>query len=267
MTVGKRSLPAFALVFAMTAVWVVAVPASWAQSKQGKDYGSRKNACGCFVCGTPLYVVFPNADSDCAGILAESACPESLAGLSQEQRQAFCQKVRAAVIFGSFKESCPTLAPYCGPDRPPDKDPASGGGASLPTPANPDRDGLGDGFGGPPSAPPKGGVSPPRLAYLIVGAPGGGKPVTAFTVYLDRAACPLPLAASNQPSDPAAATHVVRGRILRVDGRVRIEAEASDMSGAAKRGPFVGEASGEGAAAVSTATRAMTKQMNLVCRR
>lgn len=267
MTRKYGSALTLVLTIAMAALWAGVIPASWAQSRQGKDYGTRKDACGCFICGTPLYVYFPDAASDCAGILAEDACPVSLSGLSHEQRDAFCQKVRAAANVSSFKESCPTLAPYCGPDPPPKKDPASGGGASLPPPANPDRDGLGDGFGGPPPAPPKGGVSPPRLVYLIMGGPSGGKPVTAFTVYLDRAACPLPLAADNPPAEPSAAKHVVRGRITRGDGRVRIEAESNEVGGGAKRGPFVGEASGEGAAAVTSATRAMTRQMNLVCRR
>jgi hypothetical protein len=145
------------------------------------------------------------------------------------------------------------------------KNPPSGGTAALPP--NPDRDGLGDGFGGLPPAPPTGGISPPRLVYLIMGAPSGGKPLIAFTVFLDRAACLVPLANNNQPSDPAAAKHVVRGRIARSDGRVRIEAEASELAGGAKLGSFTGEAEGEDAAAVAKATRAVTEKMKLVCAR
>ena len=100
-----------------------------------------------------------------------------------------------------------------------------------------------------------------------MGVPGGGKPVTAFTVFLDRAACLLPLAANNQPSEPAAAKHVVRGRIMHGDGRVRIEAEASALAGGAKLGPVTGEAKGEDAAAVTKATRVVTEKMKLVCAR
>ena len=96
---------------------------------------------------------------------------------------------------------------------------------------------------------------------------GHDQPVTAFTVFLDRAACLLPLAANNQPSEPAAAKHVVRGRIMHGDGRVRIEAEASALAGGAKLGPVTGEAKGEDAAAVTKATRVVTEKMKLVCAR
>jgi hypothetical protein len=153
------------------------------------------------------------------------------------------------------------------PDETATKDPPSGGTAALPP--SPDRDGLADGFSGPQPAPPPpaGGVSPPRLVYLIMGAPGGGKPLVAFTVFLDPAACLVPIANNNQPSEPAAAKHVVRGRIARGDGRVRIEAEASELAGGAKLGSFTGEAEGEDAAAVAKATRAVTEKMKLVCAR
>ena len=100
-----------------------------------------------------------------------------------------------------------------------------------------------------------------------MGAPSGGKPHIAFTVFLDRAACLVPLANNNQPSEPTAAKHVVRGRIVRSDGRVRIEAEASELAGGAKLGSFTGEAEGEDAAAVAKATRAVTEKMKLVCTR
>ena len=49
--------------------------------------------------------------------------------------------------------------------------------------------------------------------------------------------------------------------------RVRIEAEASALAGGAKLGPVTGEAEGEGAAAVSKATRALTEKIKLVCAR
>ncbi len=104
----------------------------------------------------------------------------------------------------------------------------------------------------------------PKLC--LVGA-SGGKPLVAFTVFLDRAACLVPLANNNQPLQQAAVKHVVRGRIARSDGRVRIEAEASELAGGAKLGPFTGEAEGEDAAAVAKATRAVTEKMKLVCAR
>ena len=154
------------------------------------------------------------------------------------------------------------------PDETATKDTPGVGTATLPP--SPDRDELADGFRDPQSAPPPppaGQVSPPRLVYLIMGVPSGGKPVSAFTVFLDRAGCLVPMADNNQPADRAAAKHVVRGRIARGDGRVRIEAEASELAGGAKLGPFTGEADGEDAAAVAKATRALAEKMKLVCAR
>lgn len=136
-------------------------------------------------------------------------------------------------------------------------------------PSIPDGDGLADGFGGPPPAPsppPPGGLSPPRLVYLMQW-PSDGKPVTSFTVWLDRSACPLALDQNNRLSDSAAAKHVVRGRIMRRDGRVNIEAEAQERPGGARLGPVTGEAEGEDAAAVAKATRAVTEKLKLVCAR
>lgn len=136
-------------------------------------------------------------------------------------------------------------------------------------PPNPDRDGLADGFGGAPPAPPAppaGGVSPPRLVYLMM-LPSDDKPVTSFTVWLDRAACPLALDQNNRLADSTAARHVVRGRVIRRDGRVHIEAEAQERPGGAKLGPFTGEAEGEDAAAVAKATRAVTEKLKLICAR
>ena len=257
----------FGRLLVASALLVSHVPPSSAQQGQDK-YGNRKKECGCYVCGKPLYVYYVHKEKDCAGILAEPQCAGALESLPPADRASFCQKIKAEVKFSSFKDSCPSFAPYCEPDTTPAQGPASGGTASLPP--NPDRDGLADGFGGAPPGPPvppKGGVSPPRLVYLIMGVPGGGKPVTAFTVYLDRAGCLLPLAANNQPSNTAAAKHVVRGRIVRGDGRVRIEAEATALAGATKLGPATGEAVGEDATAVAAATRAALKQMKLVCAR
>ena len=259
----KWLAPASALALAASALFASHVPASLAQQGQQFPPSSRKPACGCYVCGKLLAVTFE--DKDCYGILAADACGESLANMPKAKRESFCQEVKARVGFTSFKDSCPVYAPYCGSEKTAAQGPASGGAASLPT--NPDHDGLADGFGGPPPAPPTGQLSPPRLVYLIMGVPGGGKPVTAFTVFLDRAACLLPLAANNQPSEPAAAKHVVRGRIMHGDGRVRIEAEASALAGGAKLGPVTGEAKGEDAAAVTKATRVLTEKMKLVCAR
>lgn len=134
-------------------------------------------------------------------------------------------------------------------------------------PPNPDGDGLADGFGDPspaPSPPPAGGLSPPRLVYLMPW-PSDGKRVTSFTVWLDRKGCPLPLDQNNRLADSGAATHVIRGKVIRRDGRAKIEAEAQERPGGAKLGPFSGEAEGEDAAAVTKATRAVMEKLKLVC--
>lgn len=258
----KWSTPSFALTLAASALFASHFPASLAQQEQKFPPSSRKPACGCYACGKLLAVQFGYKPGECFGILAVDACGESLSSFQKEKLDSFCQSVKANST--SFKD-CPVYASYCGPEKTAAQVPASSGAASLPP--HPDRDGLADGFGGPPPTPPTGQLSPPRLVYLIMGAPGGGKPVTAFTVFLDRAACPLPLAANNQPAEPAAAKHVVRGRIMHGNHRVRIEAEASALAGGAKLGPVTGEAEGEGASAVSKATRALTEKMKLVCAR
>ncbi len=146
-------------------------------------------------------------------------------------------------------------------------DPATGG---ADPPAGPDRDGLEQGFYGPPPAPsPPPAAQPPmprRLVYLMPW-PTDGRRVTSFTVWLDHAACPLPLGPDNRLADSSAAKHVVRGKVIRRDGRVRIEADAQQRPGGMKLGPFTGEAEGEDAAAVAKATRAVTEKLKLVCTR
>jgi hypothetical protein len=107
---------------------------------------------------------------------------------------------------------------------------------------------------------------PRRLVYLMPW-PSDGRRVTSFTVWLDNAACPLPLGPDNRLADSSAAKHVVRGKISHRDGRVRIEADAQQRPGGAKSGPFTAEAEGGDAAAVAKATRAVTEKLKLVCAR
>ena len=86
-------------------------------------------------------------------------------------------------------------------------------------------------------------------------------------VWLDDKACPLALDQNNRLADSAAAKHVVRGKVIRRDGRVHIEAEAQQRPGGAKLGPVSGEAEGEDSVAVAKATRAVTEKLKLVCNR
>jgi hypothetical protein len=259
-TTRKSALP-FALGIAISVQLLAGVPAALAQGGQTDRFGSRKPECGCYCGGsTPDYVVY--RDEDCAGILAADVCGSTLGSLPQEAREGICRAVAARRKI----DSCPVFVRYCGPEA--GKAPAGPGGGGGSAPSDPDRDGLRDGFGGPPPAPPPGGPSPRRLVYLSPGVPSDdGKPVTSFTVFLDRAACLLPLDDNHRPLVLADAQHVVRGRILRGEGRVRVEAEASELATATTRGPFTGEAKGEDAAAVAAATRAMLVKLELVCRR
>jgi hypothetical protein len=198
------------------------------------------------------------------GAIRLSNCQDYFNKAPSEILRRMCQQRDALPCINTSR--CSELPP--GEIRPPETPSPP---AALPL--NPDREGLAGGFGGAPPAPtsppapPVGGVSPPRLVYLIMGVPSGGKPVSAFTVFLDRAGCLVPMADNNQPADRAAARHVVRGRISRGDGRVRIEAEANELAGGTKLGPFTGEAEGVDAAAVAKATRAVVEKMKLVCAR
>jgi hypothetical protein len=147
------------------------------------------------------------------------------------------------------------------PPEPPDQDQKS----------DLDRDGLEEGFYGPPppepSRPPAAPPPMPRRLVYLMQWPGDGKPVRSFTVWLDGKACPLALDQNNRLADSSAAKHVVRGKVIRGGGRVKIEAEAQQRPGGAKLGPFSGEAEGEDAAAVAKATRAVMEKMKLVCAR
>lgn len=260
MTSMRMSALAFALGLATSLQLVGPVPGALAQGGETERFGSRKPACGCYCGGgTPDYVVF--RDDDCAGILAADVCGQNLASLPPEERAGVCQTVAARRKL----DSCPVFGPYCGTEAGKAPDGASGGAGSAPSRA--DRDGLEDGFGGAPPPSPTHGPAPHRLVYLSAGVPTDGKPVTAFTVFLDRAACLLPLDSNHRPLVLADAQHAVRGRIVRGEGRVRIEAEADELRSATTRGPFTGEAKGEDAAAVAAATRALLEKLDLVCRR
>jgi hypothetical protein len=178
-----------------------------------------------------------------------------------------CAQRRALPCIDTSR--CDSLPPS---EKSPPKDAAKGGDAP-PFPPDPDRDGVADGFGMPPSTsvtplPPSGGVSPPRLVYLVrARSSGGGAPLTALTVYLDRSACAVPLGTNGQPTNAKAADRVVRGRVVRADGRVRVEAEAASIKDGVVSARATGEATGGDRAAVAAATRAAAAKLKLVCSR
>jgi hypothetical protein len=83
--------------------------------------GTRKTACGCYVCGKLLAVNFEEPSGNCAGILATDACGEQLENMPQEKVERFCQRIKARQNFTSFKDSCVDFAPYCEPEKSKDK--------------------------------------------------------------------------------------------------------------------------------------------------
>lgn len=201
-------------------------------------------------------------DGDWFGAIRLDNCQEFLNRAPIPTLRRMCKYPLALVCVNASR--CRQLPP----DETATKDTPDVGTATLPP--SPDSDGLADGFGNPqpaPAPPPVGGVSPPRLVFLIMGSPGEGKPASSFTVWLDHNACALPLDQNNRLANSAAARHVVRGRLMRRDGHVHIEAEAQQRPGGAKLGPFTAEAEGEDAAAVARATRAVTLKLKLVCGR
>ncbi|HEX2257952.1 MAG TPA: hypothetical protein VHG92_14880 [Afifellaceae bacterium] len=147
-------------------------------------------------------------------------------------------------------------------------------GEGEPWPPDVDRDGISQAFYGPaprppdsaPAAPP---AMPRRLVYIATLDQLGGRQGRAFMAWLDHLGCAIPLGENNWPVDAAAASHVVRGTVLRRDGRVRIEADAETQArpGGARTRPFTAEAPGEDIAAVAEATRDVLRQMELACRR
>lgn len=75
--------------------------------------GSRKPACGCYVCGTLDFIVFANKAADCAGILAEDTCSGYMGSndVSPEMRRSFCNQV----LSRGCKAACDSPnGKYCG---------------------------------------------------------------------------------------------------------------------------------------------------------
>jgi hypothetical protein len=114
----KWLAPAFALALAAPSLSVSQIPALLAHPGRQDPSGSRKPACGCYVCGKLEAVEFANKAKDCAGILAEDACGKYLGsdGVSPETRRSFSDQVKS--------KGCRTAAgdspngKYCGNNMP-----------------------------------------------------------------------------------------------------------------------------------------------------
>ena len=99
------------------------------EGQQRFPESNRKPACGCYVCGKLDPVQFPNRAADCAGILAEDACPVQMRSMPGESRSSFCQAIKAKFKVTSFKDSCPIFAEMCEKESGP-----SGGRSDCQTP-------------------------------------------------------------------------------------------------------------------------------------
>lgn len=202
----KWSAPGFALALAAVALLVGHAPPSSAQPAKEDRYGTRKPACGCYVCGKLIAVTFE--DKECAGILSADACGQRLANLPDEKRASFCQKIKATVKFSSFKESCPAYAPYCGPEQTAAQGPASGGAAS---PGQPGKQTPAP--GATPPKPGKGEPGTPKEVPVVAGSPGPGTTTTGTKLVLPPPSPPVaagPPASTAKAIPPSATTEVPR---------------------------------------------------------
>jgi hypothetical protein len=109
-----RFLPALALASAVAVSALLAgrLPDSSAQLPAETN---RKPACGCFVCAPPGWInTVEFGEKDCAGTLAQDACPAYVAKLPAEKRAVACQKIREK-FDKPLKDSCPAFASVCEP--------------------------------------------------------------------------------------------------------------------------------------------------------
>lgn len=92
--------------------------------EQQRRKGTERAPGGCFICGNMPGMhtaIFEGADW--FGTVAWDACPvKKYSEDHPNELKALCQKIKAEFIkegfkFTSFKESCPSLAPYCEPPK------------------------------------------------------------------------------------------------------------------------------------------------------
>ncbi|MEO8436709.1 MAG: hypothetical protein ABI596_17555 [Pyrinomonadaceae bacterium] len=112
----------FALAFAASALFAGNFPASLAQEGQRRK-GTEKAPGGCFICGNMqgMHTAMFD-DADWFGTLSWDACPiKKYSEDHPEKMRDVCRKIKADLNFTSFKQFCPSLAPYCeSEDKPPD---------------------------------------------------------------------------------------------------------------------------------------------------
>ncbi len=114
------SASVFTLILTALVLFSSDIPASSAQPRGQDPKGSRKDECGCYVCGKLEAVEYADKAADCAGIVQENKCRQSLGSdrVSPEIRRSFCEQVKAKGCQTSMCDS--PNGKYCG-DNMPDK--------------------------------------------------------------------------------------------------------------------------------------------------
>jgi hypothetical protein len=127
----KWLAPIFALLFVASTPVAGPVPASNGQPRGQDPKGSRKDECGCYVCGKLEIVEYADKAADCAGIVQENKCGKSLGSdqVIPEVRRAFCEQVKAKGCQTTMCDS--PNGKYCG-DNMPDKGSVFAAGSSAP---------------------------------------------------------------------------------------------------------------------------------------
>lgn len=111
----KWLAPGFALALAWWSLFASHVPALLAQQEQQRREGTEDIPGGCFICGNrPGMHTAMFEGADWFGTLAWDACPiKKYSENNPEKLKGVCRKIKEELKFTSFKDSCPSLAPYC----------------------------------------------------------------------------------------------------------------------------------------------------------
>jgi hypothetical protein len=127
----KLLAPAFALLLEASVLFASHIPAYSTQPRGQDPKGSRKDECGCYVCGRLEAVEYADKAADCAGIVQENKCRQSLGSdqVSPEVRRSFCEQVKAKGCQTSMCDS--PNGRYCG-DNMPDKGGLFAAGSNAP---------------------------------------------------------------------------------------------------------------------------------------
>lgn len=120
----KTILVAIVFAVAMAGLFGPGRPSSGQEQQRRK--GTERAPGGCFICGNmPGMHTAMFEGADWFGTLAWDACPiKTYSEKHPNELKVVCQKIKADLKFTSFKDSCPSLAPYCEPEekKPPEEE-------------------------------------------------------------------------------------------------------------------------------------------------